>query len=245
MISSVHHPELVGTFGGEFYIRWDEHCARDHFGIITGDCMPGTIMKSGQVVGHITPVPGELELEAAIIESVRLRCDEGVTALSGGVDSALVAAIARRPCVAIGIEGSHDLNRARIAADEIGLSCEYVTITQKDVAEGISAVVPVIPSTDPVNTAIAVTMHCITSGRVRTGTGGSSRDRVRTNCSAGTSGTSLQPTWKPTWKMIFSGFRGRQNGTRPLPDFMVRISPCRTLTSGLCALPAGSRAMRR
>lgn len=158
----VHHPELVGTFGGEFYIRWDEHCARDHFGIITGDCMPGTIMKSGQVVGHITPVPGELELEAAIIESVRLRCDEGVTALSGGVDSALVAALARRPCVAIGIEGSHDLNRARIAADEIGLSCEYVTITQKDVAEGISAVVPVIPSTDPVNTAIAVTMHCIT-----------------------------------------------------------------------------------
>ena len=158
----VHHPELVGEFGGEFYIRSIDWCARDHFGIITGDCPPGTIVKSGQVVGHITPGSGELELEAAIIESVRLRSDEGVTALSGGVDSALVAALARRPCVAVGIEGSHDLNRARIAADAIGLSCECVTITKKDVAEGISAVVPVIPSPDPVNTAIAVTMHCIT-----------------------------------------------------------------------------------
>ncbi len=158
----VHHPDLVSKFGGEFYIRWDDYCARDHFGIITGDCLPGTIMKSGQVVGHIIPGAGDLGLEAAIIEAVRLRSDEGVTALSGGVDSALVAALARRPCVAVGIEGSHDLNRARIAADEIGLECEFVTITKNDVEEGISAVVPVIPSPDPVNTAIAVTMHCIT-----------------------------------------------------------------------------------
>jgi asparagine synthase (glutamine-hydrolysing) len=158
----VDHPELVGEFGGEFYIQSDDYCARDHFGIITGHCPPGTVMKSGQVVGHITPGHKALELEAAIIEAVRLRCDEGVTALSGGVDSALVAALARRPCVAVGIEGSHDLNRARIAADAIGLTCEFVTITKNDVAEGISAVVPVIPSPDPVNTAIAVTMHCIT-----------------------------------------------------------------------------------
>ena len=158
----VHQPDLVSKFGGEFFIRWDDSCARDHFGIITGDCPPGTIIKSGQVVGYITPDTGEPGLEAAIIEAVHLRCDEGVTALSGGVDSALVAALAHRPCVAVGIEGSHDLNRARIAAGEIGLACEYVTITKKDVAEGISAVVPVIPSPDPVNTAIAVTMHCIT-----------------------------------------------------------------------------------
>jgi asparagine synthase (glutamine-hydrolysing) len=158
------HPLLVSEFGGEFYIRSDDYCARDHFGIITGDCPAGTIRKSGHVAGHINPGPGVmgLELEAAIIDAVRLRCDEGVTALSGGVDSALIAALARLPCVAVGIEGSHDLNRARIAADAIGLACEYVTITKNDVAEGISAVVPVIPSPDPVNTAIAVTLHCIT-----------------------------------------------------------------------------------
>lgn len=158
----VQNPGLVSKFGGEFYIRWDDYRARDHFGIITGDCLPGTTMKSGQVVSHITPAAGDLGLEAAITEAVRLRSDEGITALSGGVDSALVAALARRPCVAVGIEGSHDLNRARIAAEEIGLECEYVTITKNDVEEGISAVVPVIPSPDPVNTAIAVTMHCIT-----------------------------------------------------------------------------------
>ncbi|MEI6292478.1 MAG: asparagine synthase C-terminal domain-containing protein, partial [Methanomicrobiales archaeon] len=156
------HPEKVREFGGEFFIHWDDYCARDHFGIIPGDCPPGTIRKSGQAVGHITPDPMTLDLEAAIIEAVRLRSDEGVTALSGGVDSALVAALAGRPCVAVGIEGSHDLCRARLAAESIGLSCEYITITKEDVAEGISAVVPVIPSADPVNTAIAVTMHCIT-----------------------------------------------------------------------------------
>ena len=156
------HPEIVSEFGGEFFIRWDDYCARDHFGIITGDCPPGTIRKSGLAVGHITPDPMTMDLEAAIIEAVRLRCDEGVMALSGGVDSALVATLAGRPCVAVGIEGSHDLCRARLAADLLGLSCECITITKEDVAEGISAVVPVIPSPDPVNTAIAVTMHCIT-----------------------------------------------------------------------------------
>jgi asparagine synthase (glutamine-hydrolysing) len=156
------HPELASEFGGEFYIQCDDYSARDHFGIMAGDCPPGTIMKSGQVDGHIIPEPIAMGLEAAIIEAVSLRSDEGVTALSGGVDSALVAALARRPCVAVGIEGSHDLRRARIAADSEGLECEFVTITKKDVAEGISAVVPVIPSPDPVNTSIAVTMHCIT-----------------------------------------------------------------------------------
>jgi len=156
------HPEVVSRFGGEFYISQDDYCARDHFGIIPGDCPPGTIRASGLVDKHVNPEPLAMELEAAIIKAVSLRSDEGVTALSGGVDSALVAALARLPCVAVGIEGSHDLGRARIAADSTGLDCELVTITKEDVAEGISAVVPVIPSPDPVNTAIAVTMHCIT-----------------------------------------------------------------------------------
>jgi asparagine synthase (glutamine-hydrolysing) len=156
------HPEIVRKFGGEFYISLDNYCARDHFGIISGDCPPGTIRTPGHVETHVNPDPVAVELEAAIIKAVSLRSDEGVTALSGGVDSTLVAALARRPCVAVGIEGSHDLVRARIAAESTGLNCEFVTVTKKDVEEGISAVVPVIPSTDPVNTAIAVTMHCIT-----------------------------------------------------------------------------------
>lgn len=156
------HPELVGEFGGEFYIRTDDFDARDYFGIITGKSPPGTISAAGKVTGYISPRTVVLGLEQAIIEAVHLRNDEGVTAFSGGVDSALVAALACRPCVAVGIEGSHDLRHARIAADAIRLTCEYVTVTKKDVEEGLTTVVPVIPSPDPVNTAIAVTMHCIT-----------------------------------------------------------------------------------
>ncbi len=156
------HPEIVSGFGGEFLIRNGGYSARDHFGIITGECPPGSIQEDGKVTGIIDPEPGLSGLEEAIIEAVRLRSDEGVVALSGGVDSALVAALARRPCVAVGIDGSHDIARARIAADATGVKCEYVPITKKDVEEGISAVIPVIPFSDPVNIAIAVTMHCIT-----------------------------------------------------------------------------------
>jgi asparagine synthase (glutamine-hydrolysing) len=155
-------PHNIREFGGEFLMKWEDYRARDHFGIITGDCPAGTIQKSGQPIGYINPEPPLLDLETAITTAVKLRSDEGITALSGGVDSALVAALADLPCLTVGIEGSHDLIHARVAAGTIGLSCEYVVLTKEDVEAGLSAVVPVIPSPDPVNTAIAVTMYCIT-----------------------------------------------------------------------------------
>ena len=37
-------------------------------------------MKDGQVIGLINPEPGLFGLEEAIMEAVRLRSDEGVTA---------------------------------------------------------------------------------------------------------------------------------------------------------------------
>lgn len=155
-------PDRIGSFGGEFYLTGGGLAARDHFGIMPGDCPPGTIARGTEIIGYIAPDPPEMDLEAAIIEAVRLRSGEGVTALSGGVDSALVAVVAGLPCIAVGTEGSHDINRAVRVAETTGLSLSCKTITEQDVLEGLSVVTPVIPSHDPVNTSIAVTMFCIT-----------------------------------------------------------------------------------
>jgi asparagine synthase (glutamine-hydrolysing) len=155
-------PERVSSFGGEFYISKGDLAARDHFGIIPGDCPPGAIMRKKDIIGYVAPDPPEMELGAAIAEAVRLRSGQGVTALSGGVDSALIAVLAGLPCIVVGTEGSHDIGRALHVAETTGLSVTYKTITERDVLEGLSAVTPVIPFRDPVNTSIAVTMFCIT-----------------------------------------------------------------------------------
>jgi len=154
-------PGLLEKFGGEFCIAWDECSARDHLGIVPGPCPAGTIRCGGITKGSVrTDVP-DLPLEAAIAAAVSLRSDEGVTALSGGVDSALVAKLAGRECVAVGVSGSHDLKQAKIAAQAIGLPCSYVTIAEREIEDALPLVVRAIPEKNPVNTGIALTQYFI------------------------------------------------------------------------------------
>jgi asparagine synthase (glutamine-hydrolysing) len=118
----------------------------DLFGVITCD---------GKAVGEVNPDTPLLSLEAAIRAAVRLRADEGAVALSGGIDSALIACLAGLPCVTIGIEGSHDLERGRDAARVIGLPWEGVTITNDDVEEALLPVIGAIPRVAPLDVSIA------------------------------------------------------------------------------------------
>ena len=155
-------PSTVTRLGGEFLLSWESCTARDHFGIMTGPVPPGTISCDGRVTGRVNPPVPDLSLEDAIITAVQLRSDEGICAFSGGIDSALVARLAQRPCLAIGLADSHDIRRAQHAAREMGLACTFVTISRDDVREGLSAVIPVIPEPTPVNTAIAVTQYLVT-----------------------------------------------------------------------------------
>ena len=124
-------PEKILRFGGEFSFSWDGCTARDCYGVMEGPGPKGTLLCNGEVKGQMTPDVPDLSLEEAIITAVRLRSDEGVTALSGGVDSTLVAFLAGRECVTVGVEGSHDLAQAKRAAEALGLSCTYVTITER------------------------------------------------------------------------------------------------------------------
>jgi asparagine synthase (glutamine-hydrolysing) len=147
--------------GGEFFLASDRCRARDHFGIMQGDCPKGTLICGGEVMGTIEPAVPDMQLEDAIITAVRLRSDEGITALSGGVDSTLVAQLAQRECVAVGLEGSHDLRQARHAADALALSCTTVTITPGEIADALPAVILAIPKKDPMSTGIALTQYFI------------------------------------------------------------------------------------
>jgi len=154
-------PDELSQCGGEFFLSWDSCSARDLYGIMEGTGPKGTILCNGKANRTIAPTAPEMTLEDAIVTAVRLRSDEGIVALSGGVDSALVAALARRECVAIGLEGSHDLKRAKIAADMLGLACTFVTIREEEIAAALPVVVATITEKNPVNAGIALTQFFI------------------------------------------------------------------------------------
>jgi len=148
--------------GGEFFLMGHGCHARDHFGVMQGNCPKGTLTCGSGMSDKIIPNVTDLPLEEAIITAVRLRSDEGVTALSGGVDSTLVAYLAGRECVAVGMQGSHDLRRAQHAAGALNLSCSLVEITRSEIADALPVVIGTIPKKDPVNTGIALTLYFIT-----------------------------------------------------------------------------------
>ncbi|WP_292417767.1 asparagine synthase C-terminal domain-containing protein [Methanoregula sp.] len=154
-------PDELSQCGGEFFLSWDSCSARDMYGIMEGTGPKGTILCKGKSTGTIAPTAPEMTLEAAIRTAVELRSDEGVVALSGGVDSTLVASLARRECVAVGIEGSHDLKQAKVAAESLGLACTFVTISEEEIASALPVVVGTIPEKNPVNSGIALTQYFI------------------------------------------------------------------------------------
>jgi len=131
------------------------------YGIMEGSGPRGTITCNGMEKGIVSPSAPVTSLEEAIVTAVKLRSDEGITALSGGVDSSLVACLAKRECVAVGIEGSHDLKQAQYAAGALGLTLTSVTITDTEIAAALPEVVETIPRKDPVNTGIALTQYFI------------------------------------------------------------------------------------
>jgi asparagine synthase (glutamine-hydrolysing) len=155
------HPEEVTRFGGEFVLTWNGCTARDPFGIIPGETEPGTVVCKGETIGRIRPDPPARGLEQAILDAVGLRRTEGVCALSGGVDSTLVAALSRLPCIAIGTAGSHDLAQAKKAADLIGVECSCIGIGDEDIGDALREVLKVLPRPTPVTTALGVAQYLV------------------------------------------------------------------------------------
>ncbi|UEC43005.1 MAG: Asparagine synthetase (glutamine-hydrolyzing) [Methanothrix sp.] len=154
-------PQIVSRFGGEFFLSWDGFSARDRFGIVPGDCPPGSVVCDGEVVGVVDPDPPASDLAAAIETAVLLRSKGAVVALSGGVDSALVAAIARRECVVAGVEGSTDPKRARQVADLLNMPLAEAAIDPGRIEEALAEAIAVIPRMTPVDGSIAATLYFV------------------------------------------------------------------------------------
>lgn len=154
-------PETISRVGGEFFLEWNGCRARDHFGIMPGDCPLGSVVCGDEVTGKIDPKNPVMNLSEAIEIAVRLRSDEGVVAMSGGVDSALVARLAGRECVVVGIEGSHDLLHAKEVAEDLGLALSRVLIDPGSIEDRLRQVLLVIPKIDPVNASIATTLSYV------------------------------------------------------------------------------------
>jgi asparagine synthase (glutamine-hydrolysing) len=154
-------PQRISDFGGEFFLEWNGCRARDHFGIMPGDSSPGEVVCEGRPIAGIDPQLPQMDLEQAIKTAVDLRSGEGVVALSGGVDSALVARLAGLQCLVVGVPGSHDLGRARLVASELALTLHEVQIDPSEIEEALARVLSVIPDKDPVNASIAATLFFV------------------------------------------------------------------------------------
>jgi len=148
-------PRRVREWGGEFHLSWNGCTATDRLGLLGVPGPFGVITCNGEVAGEVCPEAPDLGLEEALRTAVRLRADEGAVAFSGGVDSALVAALAGLPCITVGLEGSHDLVRAEAAARALGLAWEGVTVTMDEVEAAVPRVVAAIPKVTPLDVSIA------------------------------------------------------------------------------------------
>jgi asparagine synthase (glutamine-hydrolysing) len=154
-------PIFLTRCGGEFYVEWEGCRARDHFGIMPGNIPPGTFTCEERPALAVDPSPPSMGLDEAITTAVALRACEGVVALSGGVDSALVAALARLPAIVVGEEGSHDLRRATQVAAQLNLTLDQVVISQRQVDEALPQVLLTIPRWSVTEVAIATTLYFV------------------------------------------------------------------------------------
>ena len=166
----------ISKLGGEFYIVWDDGSrARDQYGVMLGDCQAGTYIRSDGIQTQISlslsspPPASSLSLADAIKTAVLLRADTSyttdrcATALSGGVDSALIAAISHTPCITVGMEGSHDLHQAARVASLCELDLHTRSINKKEIEDALPLVMECTQhiSMTPVDMAIGVTLWFI------------------------------------------------------------------------------------
>jgi len=87
--------------------------------------------------------------------------DELAVAFSGGVDSALVAALFDAPCYVVGFPGSHDVRAARSAARAMDLDLTVVELDHDVVADAVARVARAIGRQNAMDVQIALPLFLV------------------------------------------------------------------------------------
>ncbi len=152
-----------------FYDAGSEAWSRDPRDLSDPTALPaGTVRRDGSTTRVWSlPDPAPAEPDAALAAVRRALgaalSDAGAdaVALSGGVDSALVARALDRPCYVVGFEGCHDVAAARAAADLLDRSLTVVTLDHGDLRRHVRRVVAATGRTSAMDAAVGATLAAV------------------------------------------------------------------------------------
>ncbi len=107
------------------------------------------------------------ELVQALDKAVESAMTRGSAAImfSGGLDSGLIAALARRHgsprLYTVGLEGSHDMEMSREAAMDLGLPWTPFVMTAEDVIDACRELLAIVPVRSPVTLSFELPLQMI------------------------------------------------------------------------------------
>jgi asparagine synthase (glutamine-hydrolysing) len=107
------------------------------------------------------PSPDAVDAVRRAVGSALDRAEADAVALSGGVDSALVAAALNRPCYVVGFDGAHDVAAARTAAAALDRDLRVVELDHDDLRRCVRRVVAATGRTAALDVAVGATLAAV------------------------------------------------------------------------------------
>jgi asparagine synthase (glutamine-hydrolysing) len=107
------------------------------------------------------PAADALDALRSAVDARLCAADADAVALSGGVDSALVAAALDRPCYVVGFPDAHDPAAACEAAARLGRDLHVVEVGHDDLRRAVRATVAATGRTNAMDAAIGALLHLV------------------------------------------------------------------------------------
>ena len=106
---------------------------------------------------------------AELLDASVAKCTEGqdvAVAFSGGIDSSLVAALAKRHAnsvrlYTVGARGSHDAEAAQEVAPLLGLELTVIDLPDGDIVENLREMISVTGTESPLTLAFEMPLFCV------------------------------------------------------------------------------------